>query len=252
MSAVPPSLTTAQLTFEDGAPVSVQFGDVYFSRAGGVEEGIHVFLEGNSLKERFAAAPHGFTIAETGFGTGLNFLLAALLWLEASPPGAALHYISIEKYPVEKAILTALYAGHPLARESEEMLAHYPLPVPGVHMRLLYDGRVRLTLLFADIAEALPVIPHASVDAWFLDGFSPAKNPDMWRNAHLQAVAARTRPGGSFATFTAAGQVKRALAAAGFDVSKCRGYGYKRDMLRGIYDPATVIPSIRSVGALVP
>ena len=234
MAHSPTSLIPAVLTWEKGTPVSSQFDDVYFSKAGGVEESTYVFLEGNRLAERFGAVTQQFTIAETGFGSGHNFLLAVRRWRQEAPASALLHYISIEKHPMNIEALRQLYAAHPLKEESEALLRHYPLFVPGVHTRMLEEERIRLTLLFADIAEALPVITCKTVDAWFLDGFSPAKNPEMWQENLLHAVAARTKANGTFATFTAAGYVKRALASGGFIVTKQKGYGYKRDMLTGI------------------
>jgi tRNA 5-methylaminomethyl-2-thiouridine biosynthesis bifunctional protein len=233
MTLIAPTITPATLHFEDATPVSTQFGDVYFCKASGVEESTYVFLQGNQLEARFAKAVSGFTVAETGFGTGLNFLLCARLWRECAPPEAVLHYISIEKHPIAPDMLMGIYAQHPLRDDATDMLATYPPLMRGVHTRTLWGGRVHLTLLFDDVRGAMREITPYSVDAWFLDGFSPAKNPDMWEESVMLSVANRTKAGGTFATFTAAGHVKRALIAGGFEVKKCKGYGFKREMLVG-------------------
>ena len=173
----------AQLDWQDGQPVSLAFGDVYFSRASGLDETRHVFLRHNRLAERFAALPaHGqFTIAETGFGTGLNFLCAWEHFLERAPADARLHFISAEKFPLTPRDLAQALALWPqLAGLAQQLLAQYQSLPPGWHRLLLNQGRVTLTLLIGDVLEVLPEV-DARVDAWFLDGFAPSKNPDMWQ-----------------------------------------------------------------------
>jgi tRNA 5-methylaminomethyl-2-thiouridine biosynthesis bifunctional protein len=228
------SLHPADVMIQDGTPSSTRFGDVYFSKAGGIDEGRYVFLQGNCLQERFSSACHDFTVAETGFGTGLNLLLVAEWWLEYAPQNLTLHYTSIENHPIRKHDLQSLYANHSFSDAANELLNAYPLLISGVHSRYLRNGRIHLKLIFADIEDALPVISNHSVDAWFLDGFSPAKNPDMWQEAQLCIVGEKTKKDGTFATFTAARSVKLGLEAAGFTVVKRRGYGYKRHMLTGV------------------
>ena len=215
-------------------PRSVKFDDVYFSAHDGAAETKHVFFDGNNLPQRWQGG-EGFTVAETGFGTGLNFLLTWKLFDETAPNGAMLDYISIEKYPL---LVDEIRNGlSPWAGELnpylEKMLAQYPIRVPGFH-RIVFDGRVVLTLIFDDVNAALPEI-SGNVDAWFLDGFTPSKNPDMWSERVFGEMARLSHEGTTFATFTAAGFVKRGLQAVGFDVQKTKGFAHKRDMLCGVF-----------------
>lgn len=173
----------AQLDWHDGQPFSRAFGDVYFSRASGLEETRHVFLHHNALAERFAALPeHGqFCIGETGFGTGLNFLCAWQCFEQHAPATARLHFVSTEKFPLAPADLQQALALWPeLAPYSSELLAQYDILTPGWHRFVLRGGRLALTLLVGDALETLPEL-DARVDAWFLDGFAPSKNPEMWQ-----------------------------------------------------------------------
>lgn len=231
----PPSPGAGDLEWRDGQPVSRRFGDVFFSRHSGSEESTHVFLGGNRLAERWARLPDRavFVIGETGFGTGLNFANAWSLWDRAAPPGARLHYLSVEGYPLDRAELAATSATWAaLASRRAALVAQWEHFAPGWHRLVFAEGRVVLTLLVGDVAAVLPRL-EASIDAWFLDGFAPAKNPAMWTPSVLGEVARLTRPGGTFATYTAAGEVRRRLAAAGFDVRRERGFGPKREMLCG-------------------
>ncbi len=225
------------LTLREGMPVSAQFDDVYFSRAGGVAETSHVFLAGNGLPERFRDASH-FTIGELGFGTGLNFLVTLKAFRETAAADAMLDYIAVEKYPFRVETLREILALQPeLATEAAELLAAYPPRLPGMHH--VSFGRVRLTWCFGDVAALLPLLDGFAVDAWFLDGFSPAKNPGMWEEKLYGELRRLSKSGTSFATFTAAGVVKRGLMAAGFAVEKAAGFGHKRDMLRGVMEHQT-------------
>ena len=225
-------IVPARLQFRDGVPCSSEFGDVYFSREGGVAEVNHVFLAGNELPARWQGA-RSFTIGETGFGTGLNFLVTAAEWRRHADPDARLHYVSVEKHPFTQDDLRRLLGAWPaLAAEGAALLAAWPPPVEGLHRRELFGGRITLHLLFGE-AEAMLAQLDAKVDAWYLDGFAPARNPQMWHPRLLEQIARLSRPGASFATFTAAGQVRRALQAAGFAVHKRPGFGRKRDMLAG-------------------
>ena len=222
---------------ESGEPRSSAFGDVYYSRDDGREESRYVFLQGNDLPARWQGWPRSrFCIAETGFGTGLNFLLTWQAWREAPAPVPDLHYLSVEKYPMTAADLArALSAWPELNPLAEQLLQHYPGLVPGQHRLLLEGGRVTLDLWWEDVAAALPdLASHGRVvDAWYLDGFAPARNEAMWRPEVMRAVGRLSRPAATFSTFTAAGEVRRQLAAAGFLVSKVAGYGRKRECLRG-------------------
>jgi len=243
-------LEPARLAWRDGAPYSEPFADIYYHPADGRREVEHVFIAGNRLRERWAASGReDFAIGETGFGTGLNFLVAAELWLALVPAPAVLHYLSVEKHPLLRADLAQV-----LVRRGDdsglaaELLAIYPPPLPGGHRLPLAGGRIQLTLLFGDAAEQLAAARCAQqpgfeadasrgIDAWFLDGFAPARNPGMWTAELFAQLAALSRPGTSFATFTAAGAVRRGLAAAGFTVERAAGHGAKREMLRGRYAP---------------
>lgn len=240
----PTTPPVAELEWRDGQPVSRRFGDVFFSRHCGSEESAYVFLGGNRLAERWGGLPDGavFAIGETGFGTGLNFANAWSLWDRTAPPSARLHYLSVEGYPLAAAELAAALAAWPaLARQRAALVAQWEQFAPGWHRLVFAEGRVVLTLLVGDVAAVLPRL-EASIDAWFLDGFAPAKNPAMWTPLVLHEVARLTRPGGTFATYTAAGEVRRRLATARFDVRKERGFGPKREMLCGALPPGTPKP----------
>ncbi|MBT00253.1 MAG: bifunctional tRNA (5-methylaminomethyl-2-thiouridine)(34)-methyltransferase MnmD/FAD-dependent 5-carboxymethylaminomethyl-2-thiouridine(34) oxidoreductase MnmC [Oceanospirillaceae bacterium] len=228
-------LTPAEIEWQEGSPVSVTFEDIYFNRAGGNEETEHVFINGNDLPQRWSSLDEDtrFTLAETGFGTGLNFLCARRFWLDKAPQSACLHYLSCEKHPMSAEDLRQALSAWPEFQDASDRLCdNWPAPVPGFYTLVFDQGRVRLTLLFGDAAEMLSRL-DATVDAWFLDGFAPAKNPEMWSEQLFASIAARSRPGSTFATFTAAGLVKRGLAAVGFDIQKRAGFGRKRDMLTG-------------------
>ncbi len=224
------------LNWQNGQPFSDRFGDVYFSADSGLEETRHVFLQGNSLAERFAALQAGesICIAETGFGTGLNFLCAWQLFEQAATPGASLDFFSVEKFPLENDELRAALALWPeLHAQAEILLARWQRRVPGWNRWHFASGRVRLTLAINDVEEALPQLPTGSVDAWFLDGFSPAKNPEMWGDAVLTNIVRASRDSATLATYTSAGWVRRGLQQAGFAVQKVSGFGSKREMVRG-------------------
>jgi tRNA 5-methylaminomethyl-2-thiouridine biosynthesis bifunctional protein len=235
MPSAPPE-TRALIDWQDGQPVSRRFGDVYFSRDSGLEETRHVFLTGNGLRERWAAlAPHGrFTVGETGFGTGLNFAAAWALWDEVAPPDARLRYVSVERDPLSPDDMARTLGMWPeLTRYRAALLAQWADIPPGWHRFVFGGGRVILTLLVGDVRTALPRL-DARIDAWFLDGFAPAKNPAMWEPGVLAATARHSAPGATCATYTVAGDVRRTLEAVGFAVEKTPGFGRKREMLRGV------------------
>ncbi|NBX65788.1 MAG: FAD-dependent oxidoreductase [Proteobacteria bacterium] len=217
--------------------ISDEFDDIYFSKEDGLSETRHVFLAGNNLPEAW----HGrerFCICETGFGTGLNILAAWKLFEDTAKPEQRLDFISIEKFPL--AVLQIREALEPWRQELgvylDRLLAIYPMRVRGFH-RIDLSERVSLTLVFDDVRRALPEI-EACVDAWFLDGFAPAKNPDMWESVLYEQMARLSARGASYASFTAAGDVRRGLAASGFSVEKQKGFGRKRDMIAGRYEGA--------------
>ncbi|MBP5979359.1 MAG: bifunctional tRNA (5-methylaminomethyl-2-thiouridine)(34)-methyltransferase MnmD/FAD-dependent 5-carboxymethylaminomethyl-2-thiouridine(34) oxidoreductase MnmC [Halomonas sp.] len=238
-AALPPltALSAPLLTWSDSSPHSDDFDDVYFSREGGLEETEHVFLNTNRLPERFAAweSTRAFVIGETGFGTGLNMLCAWACFEQHAPAGARLHLLSTEKYPLDQASLErALRAWPSLAGYSQVLCEQWPASVSGVH-RLHLSDRVTLDLHYGDTTERLALL-DGQVDAWFLDGFAPSKNPQMWQPELFEAMAARSRPGATFATFTCAGIVKRGLKTAGFTWKKVPGCGRKREILAGMIE----------------
>lgn len=239
MSSRPPfpaHVAPAAIDWRDGMPYARDFDDVYFSADGGIAESTHVFLEGNDLPARFRAGGfREFTLGETGFGTGLNLLLAMRAFLALAPPDARLHLVSVEKFPLTAEDMARAHAQWPeLAGLSAALREALPPACSGFHHRALLDGRVRLTLLYGDAAALLPRL-DARVDAWFLDGFAPARNDGLWTPALFAQLAGLSTPGATFATFTAAGDVRRGLAAAGFAVERVTGFGRKREMLRGAF-----------------
>jgi tRNA 5-methylaminomethyl-2-thiouridine biosynthesis bifunctional protein len=223
------------LAWQDGQPFSPYFSDVYFSTESGLQETHHVFLQGNRLAERFSALTAGncFTIGEIGFGTGLNFLCVWQLFQKFAPAGASLDYFSIEKFPLEDAELHSVLALWPeLQTHAAALLKLWHRRVSGWNRWSLAGGSIRLTLAIGDVAEALPQLQAGVIDAWFLDGFSPEKNPEMWSMEVMSGIARASRSTATLATYTSAGWVRRNLQQAGFVVEKVPGFGRKREMVR--------------------
>mgnify|MGYP000075835425 FL=1 len=208
----------------DRVPVSRRFDDPFFSLEDGLAETRHVFLSGNDLPTRFRP---GFHIAELGFGTGLNLVAAALAW-EAAEIDGPLRFTSFEAFPLSGMDARAALAAFPEAAPLADAIA----------AALEGDGRIETETLSARIVfgDARQTVPawQGKADAWFLDGFAPARNPELWEPALLGAVAAHTLPGGTCATYSAAGAVRAALADAGFIITRVPGYGRKRHMTRGL------------------
>lgn len=231
-----PNNTHARIEWRDNQPYSTTFGDVYFSSDDGLLETEYVFLQGNNLPLRWQQlATDNFTIMETGFGTGLNFLCAARLWLDTAAKDATLRFISVEKYPLTpEDISTALQSWDDLSIVKAPLLAQYSSLLSEKKTVTLFENRVHLTLLIGDATAQLQHIKN-EVDAWFLDGFAPAKNPDMWQPALFEQMARLSHNNATFATFTSAGVVRRGLIGAGFEVNKRPGFGKKREMLTGHY-----------------
>lgn len=213
----------AQLSWRDGdLPVSDQFDDPYFSLANGLLETGHVFLAGNDLPARFAP---GFHIAELGFGTGLNLMAAWKAW-EESGQTTPLRFTSFEAFPMAPADMARALEAFPDVKPwAERFFAQWT-----GGGTCTFDT-LELEVVIADARVSLPEWTERA-DAWFLDGFSPAKNPELWQEDLLQAVADHTKPGGTAATYTAAGFVRRGLASAGFTVERTSGFGHKRHMTR--------------------
>lgn len=215
---------------ESETPIAARFDDPYYSKRDGRAETRHVFIEGNRLAHRFAGAER-FHIAELGFGTGLNFLETLHCWHRNASPAATLVYTSFELFPLSK---------------DETMRALRPWPeliaTAEAYLDLLtfkegwQDIALGRTVLRLGIGDANVLIDSMSekADAWYLDGFSPAKNPELWNPALMQAVGRNTKADGTFATYTAAGWVRRMLADAGFEVGRIGGFGTKRHMSVGV------------------
>jgi len=231
----------AQIDWDDhGRPYSRQYDDVYFSKNEGLDETLHVFIEQNQLRQRFAALGAGerLVIGETGFGTGMNFFCAWQLFAELAPAGARLHFVSVEKYPLTRDDLArAMQLWPQLAPYTQPLLAQYGAIHPGFQQFSLDGGRITLTLLIGD-AQALLAQLDARIDAWFLDGFAPAKNPDMWTPALFAQLARLSYPGTTLGTFTTTGWVRRALVEAGFSMKKVPGLGKKWEVMHGVFNAA--------------
>ncbi len=227
----------AELAFDsDGTPYSTVYGDVYHSAESGPGQAQHVFIAGNDLPRRWAQA-RVFTILETGFGLGLNFLATWRQWRDDPARPQRLHYVSIEKHPFDRGALAALHGRYgefaPLAQQLQDA---WPPLVAGMHRLHFEDERLTLTLAFGDALELMPRL-RLRADAIYLDGFAPRLNQDMWSPQLLRRLARLARPGATVATYSSAALVREGLEAAGFAVEKCPGFGRKRDMLRGSYAP---------------
>lgn len=240
----------AQLNWDDqGQPLSSQFDDIYFSRASGLAESQHVFIQHNQLPERFAALYEGqtFVIGETGFGTGLNFLCAWQCFNQHAPSHTRLHFISVEKYPLQaKDLVQALALWPQLSELREQLLQQYLAIHSGFQHIQLDHGRITLTLLIGDALNMLQQL-DGQIDAWFLDGFAPSKNPEMWNEQVFAQLARLGKTGTTLATFTSAGFVRRGLIAAGFSMQRVPGFGRKREMLKGHLQPAEDADNLSSV-----
>ena len=243
----------------DGHPYSIEFDDIYFSRSGPVAEAEHVFLGGNELQRRWGALgaadggrPGSFIIAETGFGTGLNFLVTLRHWRRHAPEGATLEYRAVERHPPAREDLRRILGRWTeLDADAHQILDRYPGLPAGAHTIEWRSSRVRLRLWIAELGAALPELvgadladpanaihpPSHSIDAWYLDGFAPKRNPEMWTAALYQAMGAHTRSGGTFATYTAARPVRDGLQSAGFRLERVPGLAPKKYMLRGNQPP---------------
>jgi tRNA 5-methylaminomethyl-2-thiouridine biosynthesis bifunctional protein len=238
----------------DGVPRSETYGDVYFSVADGLAESRAVFLEGCGLPKAWADRSH-FVVAELGFGTGLNILALLQLWQAQGPQNGHLHIFSIEAHPLTaNEASRALNTWPELADLSAQLIAQWPGQARGFHRIDLPHLRVVIDVAVMEVEEALKSWA-GSADAWFLDGFSPAVNPQMWRDEVLALVAARSAPGARVATFTVAGAVRRGLAAQGFNVDKRPGFGRKRERLEAVWpgliqsEPRKVAPTVAVIGA---
>jgi tRNA 5-methylaminomethyl-2-thiouridine biosynthesis bifunctional protein len=241
------AIQTADLDWQlvDGidVPVSKQFGDVYFSKDNGLLETRHVFLNGNDLSMRLADLKpfEYFCVGETGFGTGLNILALWQLWQQVRPDNHShLHAISVEKFPLSKTdLIRALNAWPELKPLAHQLISQYPMPIAGCHRLSFPEERFSLDLWLGDAHDVFPVIEKtAPVNAWFLDGFAPSCNPDMWEENVLNNIVRLSEIGTTFASFSVAGVLKRGLKNHGISISRPRGFKHKREMLKAIWNPA--------------
>ncbi|MFL9897798.1 bifunctional tRNA (5-methylaminomethyl-2-thiouridine)(34)-methyltransferase MnmD/FAD-dependent 5-carboxymethylaminomethyl-2-thiouridine(34) oxidoreductase MnmC [Paraburkholderia fungorum] len=233
-------LIPAVLAFRDnGTPFSPLYDDIYHSAVGGLEQAQYVFLRGNQLPERWQGR-RVFTALETGFGMGINFLTTWAAWRADPARCERLHFVSTEKHPFTQADLRSVYAATisdpAIAALAKTLAAEWPMLVPGTHRLEFEGGRITLTLVFADAMESLPAL-RLRADAFYLDGFAPARNPDMWTPAIFKALARLAGEGATFATYSSAGDIKRALTQNGFVYQKVDGFGWKRAMLVGHFAP---------------
>lgn len=255
MSASPPASAdddaSPQLSWsEDGAPQSGRFGDVYFSKDDGLAESRAVFLAGCGLPEAWAGRS-AFTVAELGFGTGLNILALLDLWRRERPEGGRLTVFTIEGFPLtQEEAARALSAWPELAELSALLISRWPRRTPGFHRIDLPELSAVIDVAVGDAAWALDQWT-GQADAWFLDGFSPALNPGMWSEAVFDGVAARSAPGARVATFTVAGAVRRSLSERGFQVDKRPGHGRKRERLEARFSETETPPADSPLTAVV-
>ena len=227
----------AEVAFDaEGTPYSPAYGDVYHSAESGPGQARHVFVGGNDLPRRWAHE-RNFTILETGFGLGLNFLATWREWRADPARCERLHFVSIEKHPFDGDALRTLHQRYGEFAPLAEQLQHaWPPLVAGLH-RLHFEGeRLTLTLAFGDVALLLPRL-RLRADAIYLDGFAPRRNPEMWSPQLMQRLSRLARPGATVATYSSAGVVREGLEAAGFALEKRPGFGRKREMLRGSFAP---------------
>ncbi len=232
-----PLIHTKIIWDERGLPHSVAFNDKYFCEQNGYAESLYTFCGGNRLIERFQKlGSETFVIGETGFGTGLSFLSAWQIFEKHAGPDSRLHFISIEKFPLTVMDLKrSLSVWKDLDGEAAQLGGRYEDLCRSGEAQFL-EGRIRLTLISTDVLNALDTMQKNAyaIDAWFLGGFAPAKNPEMWAPEVFKKMATVSHHGTSLATFTCAGHVRRGLGEQGFRVEKAKGFGTKKHMLRGV------------------
>lgn len=254
-----PTVETATIEWRNGTPFCSEFDDVYYRSEkpfvdNGLKETQYLFIQQNKLQQRWQNLPpqtqcgnQQFVIAETGFGTGLNFLTACDLWLKTAPDNWRLQFISTEIRPIKASDLKSIHSSWSVFSDlSKQLLKQYPVLTPGVHLVSLAEGRIQLLLLLGEANQMLKSIAQSpqsylasyqkkTVDAWFLDGFAPSKNPDMWSDEIFETLASLSSNKTTLATFTCASKVRKGLINAGFEVDKIEGFGNKRESLKGCY-----------------
>ncbi|MEE9331433.1 MAG: tRNA (5-methylaminomethyl-2-thiouridine)(34)-methyltransferase MnmD [Methylophilaceae bacterium] len=226
----------AKLQWNQQQPYSLDFDDVYYDSSNGLAETEYVFIQHNQLIERFTSLTKPtFTIIETGFGTGLNFFCAIQHFIDHTPANTTLRFISIERYPLQLDDFIKANQNWPMFSALIDALqTNYGQLKDGLNQFKLCDNRIQLDLWVSDVSECLPQL-QTPAGAWFLDGFAPSKNSDMWSEKLFAEISRLSKPNTTFATFTSAGVVRRGLQAAGFKVDKVAGFGKKREMLSGYF-----------------
>ena len=226
------------MSWTKDSPFSIEHDDLYWSKQGAIEESEHVFLRGNNLEERWGQLSNKetFLIGELGFGAGINFLNTWKKFIEVSPAQSKLHYLSFDNRPFIKKDLLRMHSQYPtLANESKELISKLPLNAKGLHRINFAKGKITLSLLYGDLDQTLNELknPQIKYDAWYLDGFSPAKNPEMWSAEIASCLAEASHSETTFSTYTVAGFVKKNFERANFSLFKLKGFGKKRSMLAG-------------------
>lgn len=244
------TLNAAEIEWRENLPYSLDHGDFYYSMANGLQESSYVFLEKNDLQRRWqhlTTEDFIFSIGEVGFGAGINFLNCCELWLRTAPPECTLYYFAAESAPLKKSDLAGIHALWPVHNDSAKLLTeHYPSAIKGFHNLELFGGRIKLSLMFGDATEMLHSlgdscdIRHsshnkASIDAWFLDGFAPAKNPSAWSSELCNTIACLSSNTTTLTTYSAATEVSKRLNGAGFKVEHIAGFGKKREMIQAVF-----------------
>jgi tRNA 5-methylaminomethyl-2-thiouridine biosynthesis bifunctional protein len=232
----------ARIHFAEGEPPAApDFGDIYHPRVGALEQARHVFLQGNGLPRRWAGQ-RDFTVLETGFGLGNNFLALWQAWRDDPARCERLHLVSLELHPPRREDLARALAASPLRALADELVAAWPPLAPGLHRLLFEAGRVQLTLALGDAQRLLPLL-HLQADALFLDGFAPDRNPAMWSLPLIKALARRCARDATAATWSVSRALHEALSAAGFEPSRTPGIGGKREITQARYAPRFVVPA---------
>jgi len=230
-------LKTADITWdENNIPYANKYDDIYYSPSDGLSESRYVFCDALSASNHDEFWQQSqICIGETGFGSGLNFLTTWQKWLAIAPATSRLHFVSVEAHPMTQDDLAKALSRWPeLKSQSDALIEAYPVLHPGFHRIYFENGRISLTLLIGDATHMLTELV-GSIDGWYLDGFAPSKNPDMWHTGLFKQIARLSDKHTRLATFSAASDVKRGLEAVGFEMKKASGFGKKRECLRGTF-----------------
>ncbi|MDE2501650.1 MAG: tRNA (5-methylaminomethyl-2-thiouridine)(34)-methyltransferase MnmD, partial [Burkholderiales bacterium] len=224
----------------EGLPRAPRYGDLYHPRIGALAQARHVFLRGNGLPERWRGRAD-FVVFETGFGLGNNFIAAWEAWRADPERCTRLHYVAIERHPPTRADLERVHAASPRPELARALIAAWPAATPNLHAIEFDAGRLRLLLAFGDIAALAPGL-RLQADAYFLDGFAPARNPAMWQPRVLAALGRKAAPGATLATWSVARELRDGLVTAGFEVAQAPGIGGKREITVARWAPRHAAP----------